>query len=477
MLVMPENSLKDISTNLDRSKEPEIPRFPDFTPPTPIYSSLENGLKILVLEKHDSFTVGTTLLLHSGSKEDPTELAGLGDLTNAMILEGTSKKTAEEISIQMDQLGDSISRDITKEYSSISTTMAKNVWDNAVGILAEVIQDPSFPLQELKRIKSERLTDLNRITDSPVLMAQRAIPSILHGPKSPYGHPTSGDEVSIASISRDDLIKFHKDHYDPKNTTIVVVGNITQDEVFKTISKHFSMWNSKTPNHKPKPSDSSNIQSASDSERNSIFLIDKPGAPQSVILAGHLLVTRHHEDFQAITLANSVLGGQFTARLNSNLREDKGYSYGYLSQVSWGNETSTLIAGGSVQTAVTKESVEETLKEFDEICSSKLISSEELEDSRDSILRGMPSSFETTNNTLQRLISIPIYNLDTNYYSEFVKKIKLVSLEEVHKVVQQHIMPNGLKIVIAGDKANILPKVSELGLPIINITHNGERIS
>ncbi len=475
MLVMPENSLKDISTNLDRSKEPEIPLFPDFTPPTPIYSSLENGLKLLVLEKHDSFTVGTTLLLHSGSKEDPTELPGLGDLTNAMILEGTSKKTAEEISIEMDHLGDSISRDITKEYSSVSTTMAKGVWDNAIRIMAEVIQDPSFPPEELERIKSERLTDLNRITDSPVLMAQRAIPSILHGSKSPYGHPTSGDEVSIASISRDDLIKFHKEHYDPQNTTIVVVGNITSEEVFKTISKHFSKW--KTPNHKPKTSDTPNIQTSPDSQENSIFLIDKPDAPQSVILSGQLLVPRHHQDFHAITLANSVLGGQFTARLNSNLREDKGYSYGYLSQVSWGNETSTLIAGGSVQATATKESVEETLKEFTEICSSKLISSEELEDSRDSILRGMPSSFETTNNTLQRLISIPIYNLETNYYSEFVKKIKLVSLEDVHRVVQQHIMPNGLKIVIAGDKTTILPKLSELGLPITNITHNGEQIN
>ena len=254
-------------------------------------------------------------------------------------------------------------------------------------ILAEIIQDPSFPTKELDRIKSERLTDLNRITDSPVLMAQRAIPSILHGAKSPYGHPTSGDENSITNISKDDLLKFHKNHYDPKNTTIVVVGNISQEEAFKSISKHFSLWTSKTSSHNPKVSNFSNIKTSSNKEGNSIFLIDKPGAPQSVILAGQLLVPRQHEDFHAITLANSVLGGQFTARLNSNLREDKGYSYGYLSQVSWGNEVSTLIAGGSVQTAVTKESVEETLKEFSEICSSKLISSQELQDSRDSILR------------------------------------------------------------------------------------------
>ena len=463
--------------NLDRSKEPEIPSFPEFTPPTPTYSNLENGLQLLVLEKDDSFTVGTTILVHSGSKKDPKELPGLADLTNAMILEGTSQKTAEEISTEMDHLGDSISRDITKEYSSISTTMAKSVWDDAVQILAEIIQDPSFPTKELDRIKSERLTDLNRITDSPVLMAQRAIPSILHGAKSPYGHPTSGDENSITNISKDDLLKFHKNHYDPKNTTIVVVGNISQEEAFKSISKHFSLWTSKTSSHNPKVSNFSNIKTSSNKEGNSIFLIDKPGAPQSVILAGQLLVPRQHEDFHAITLANSVLGGQFTARLNSNLREDKGYSYGYLSQVSWGNEVSTLIAGGSVQTAVTKESVEETLKEFSEICSSKLISSQELQDSRDSILRGMPSSFETTNNTLQRLVSIPIYNLDTNYYAEFIKKIQRVSLEDVHRVVQQHIVPNGLKIIIAGNKTDILSKISEIGLPIINITHNGEEIS
>ena len=152
MLVMPENSLKDVSTNLDRSKEPEIPSFPEFTPPTPTYSNLENGLQLLVLEKDDSFTVGTTILVHSGSKKDPKELPGLADLTNAMILEGTSQKTAEEISTEMDHLGDSISRDITKEYSSISTTMAKSVWDDAVQILAEIIQDPSFPTKELERI-------------------------------------------------------------------------------------------------------------------------------------------------------------------------------------------------------------------------------------------------------------------------------------------------------------------------------------
>ena len=207
-----------------------------------------------------------------------------------------------------------------------------------------------------------------------------------------------------------------------------------------------------------------------------IYIADKPGAPQSVIRSGHLTVPRLHPDYLALNLLNYILGGQFSARLNMNLRQDKGYSYGYMSGIDWLTGPSALTAGGSVQTEVTKESVVETIKEFDEIRSARPVTQEEFDDAVNGILRGLPNQFETHGQVLNQLVRLVAFDLPEDYFSTYSEKVGKLTLADIHRVSEERIKADALKIVVAGDEATIGSALRELGLPVARIDYEGAEL-
>ena len=471
LTVLPEENLSTSSTSLDRTAMPNAAPSPAFNPPEPTRASLSNGMRVVIVERPGLPVVAQGLLLRAGGITDPTGKPGIASLTAAMLAEGTDSRSSHEISDEMEFLGAQIRAGASREFATISTETLTSHWQHALGVMADVTQNAAFPQQEFDRVRSERLTDLSRIADSPQAIAGRASQALLFGSGTRYGHPLSGTEASVKAFARDDLASHHATHYAPKSATLMLVGDISRTEAIEQAEVAFGGW---------KPSPSSASGSASEEQpaddATTIYLADKPGAPQSVIRAGFLTIPRHHTDYLALNLLNYILGGQFSARLNMNLRQDKGYSYGYMSSIEWLTQVSALTAGGSVQTEVTKEAVAETIKEFEEIRNVRPVTQEEFDDAVNGILRGLPNQFETHGQVLNQLTRLVAFDLPDDYFTNYADEVSRLTVEDIHRVAETYIKSGALKIVVAGDAATVEPAMRELGLPIARIDYEGAAV-
>ena len=208
-----------------------------------------------------------------------------------------------------------------------------------------------------------------------------------------------------------------------------------------------------------------------------IYIVDKPGAAQSVIRSGQRLVGRHHPDFMALVLFNLVFGGEFSARLNMNLRQDKGYSYGYMSSIDWLTGRSALFAGGSVQTAVTKEAVVETLKEYSEIRSDRPVENSEFDDAVAGLLRGFPSRFETQGQIAAQLVRLASFKLPDDYLRHYPDMVRGVTLDDIRRVALEHIHETPEVVLVAGDREAVEPGLRQLGLPVVIVDTDGRPLA
>jgi zinc protease len=299
-------------------------------------------------------------------------------------------------------------------------------------------------------------------------IASRVSRALLYGPDTKYGHPTAGTEASIQSMSIDSLKNHYSTNYGPDKTTLIVVGDVTETEIIDKANSYFGSW---FVDDVQINSQDNTVEDQTN--KTTIFLADKPGAAQSVISVGHLTVGRSHSDYFALTLMNYVFGGQFAGRLNMNLRQDKGYSYGYMSGINWSRYASPFLAGGSVQTDVTKEAVEETIREFQDIKGRRQITEDEFQTARDGILRALPAQFETHEQIMAQLENLAVFDLPLDYFSHLEEKIKAVELSDVHRVAKENINDSGLNILVVGDRSSIELGMKELNLPIIHIDYDG----
>jgi predicted Zn-dependent peptidase len=291
---------------------------------------------------------------------------------------------------------------------------------------------------------------------------------LLYGPDAPYGHPMGGNDVSVKSLSRDDLVKDFERRFRPEGATLIMVGDTSLEEAMALGEKHLGSWKAKAASEPPVRTEPSPTLSPG-----FLYLMDKPGAAQSVIRAGYVGVPRMHPDYFPLVVLNHIFGGQFTARLNMNLRQDKGYSYGYRSSIEWHRESSASMIGGSVQTAVTKEAVIETLKEINELKGSRPVTEEEFSGAKSALLQEFPASFETSGEILSRLFSVAAYGLPDDYFRTIVPSIENVSLEDVRRVAEKHVDLENLQLLVVGDQAVVEAGLRELGMPVRLLDHEG----
>ena len=471
--VLPEEPLKPTASSIDRSTIPGPSATPTFAPPVPTRARLSNGLNIVIVEKPGIPMVAFGLLLRGGSVTDPTDRPGLAHMVASVLSEGTPTRSSQQIAQEMEALGAQLHVEATRECVLLFAEALTAHWPVALDILADVARNPTFPPEELERVRKERLTDLRRVSDSPVTIATRASRALLYGPTSSYGHPVTGTEPSVEAITREELVGHYSAHYRPENATFIVVGDVTKDNAVSMAETYFKEWSA----HGDLPDAEVADSEAGPSVPTTIFLADKPGAAQSVIGAGHITIPRHDPDYHAMNLLNYIFGGQFGARLNMNLREDKGYSYGYTSSIDWFIGPSALLAGGAVQTEVTKQALEETLKEFAEIRGSRPVAPEEFNDAKEGILRGLPSQFETQGQMLQQLTRLVIFDLPDDYFTRFADSLRAVSLEDVNRVAKERLDDSRLKVLVVGDKAAVEPGLRELGLPIVLVDYEGRPLA
>ena len=468
LTVMPEQSTKASTSSLDRSIMPTGGNPSRFTPPTPRRERLANGVDLLYVEKRELPMVAMGLVLNSGADRDPESVPGLVQMTSSMLTEGTSTRTSSQISEEMEFLGSGLHTDTGREHVFVSAEALTAHWPAALEVVADVVKNATFPADELERVRKERLADLKRMSTDPAAISQRVTRALMYGHRSGYGHPMSGTPASVADINRDDLATHYGLHFAPENATLVVVGDIAGDELVAKANELLAGWSPASGDAPPSPA-----VSAAKNEASTLYLVDRPGAPQSIIRAAHLTIPRSDPDFYAMYVINYVFGAQMTARLMSNLRQDKGYSYGYYSQIDWLKGPSSLIAGGSVQTAVTKDALAETLKEYADIRRGRPITEEEFKNAKDGILRGFPSQFETQGQILQQLGRVVIFGLPDDYYGSFLGNIDALTLDDVRAVASNRIEADRLVVLVVGDREVIGPGLSELGLPIVVVDNEG----
>ena len=467
--VLPEKALTPSTTQLDRTMMPSPAKEPAFVAPLPDEIQNPNGLNILVLEKHEMPVVSFGLVIPSGTITDPPNKPGLAAFTAQMISEGTREKSSQEIAEAFEFIGARLSAEARREMTLISTETLTKHWKKALKLMAEVVRFPSFPQIELDRVRREHLTDLRRAKDDSGFIAEQVMPGLIFGKDSKYGHSSVGTEDSVSSFTKADIESYFNNYYRPQNATLVVAGDVSLNEAQLEISSVFGDWTNATLVN------SGYEDLSNDSEAlTTIYLVDKPGAAQSVIRAGHTTISRANQDYFKLVLLNFIFGGQFSARLNQNLRQDKGYSYGFHSSISWFKEASAFVAGGSVQTAVTKESVQEILKEFSDIHGMRPVSSEELTSAQSGMLQGLPAGFERPGQILGSMVQMVLHDLPRDYFRTVGDKLSDVKLKEINLSSQEQVHPEKLTILVVGDRSIIENGLHELGLPIVVLNDEGE---
>ena len=475
MRVLPENPLQAASTTgLDRTVMPDAAEEPEFTPPVPVHRTLSNSLRVTVVEKKGVPIVAFALMVQAGAITDPVGLPGLASFTTQLLPEGTTTRSSQDIANAFEFIGSRLSTETRKEVSLLSTETLSKHWDTALELMADVARNPTFPEHEVERVRREHLTDIRRSKDDPNFVAERIMPGLVFGPDSRYGHPSIGTEGSVAAFTRSDLETHFRANFGPSRSNLVVVGDVSLDEVVEQAEKVFGTWAEAAA--ETQASTSSMVNGDLTPQPTTIYLVDKPGAAQSVIRAGHVTVPRGHDDYGALTLLNFCFGGQFSARLNQNLRQDKGYSYGFNSGISWFREPSLLVAGGSVQTAVTRESVVETLKEFQGVHADRPVTDEELEAARAGMLLGYPAGFERPGQVLGQVINLLQHGLPDDYFQTYRDRITSITLDDVRQAGQQRVKPNGLNILVVGDRSTVEPGLRELDLPLVLLDSEGAKV-
>ncbi len=467
--VLPETPLSAAAVTVDRNIMPPPEAEPVFTPPLPSRDRLPNGMGVTVVEQRGMPIVAFGVLLDAGASGDPDELPGLAGLIAGMLPEGAAGKSSQQIANDFEFIGARLSVDSRREYTLVSTETLSKHWVRGLEMLGEIVLSPDFPEHELERVRREHLTDLRRGKDEPNVIAEQLMSGLVYPKGSGYAHPIAGTESSTQAAVRDDLLGQFRRDYRPGNARLLVVGDVDREEVMRRAAAVFGAWSADAPSA---PGDAGPSLTSLFRDT-AIYLVDRPGAPQSVIRAVHSLVPRRHPDYFALLLANYAFGGQFSARLNQNLRQDKGYSYGYQSYVQWYRCPSLLVAGGSVQSNATKESVYETLKEFNEVHSGHPITAEELGNAKDGLMRAYPASFERPASVLGQLLSLEQFGLPADYFRTVRPSVEAVTLEGVHHAAKAHIRPASLQILVVGDRANVEAPLRELGLPIVHLTDGG----
>ena len=415
------------------------------------------------------------LLLGAGASDDPAHLPGLAGLVGEMLSEGAAGKSSQQIANDFEFIGARLSVDSRREYTLVSTETLSKHWPRGLEMLGEIVMSPDFPQHELDRVRREHLTELRRGKDEPNIIAEQLMSALVYPQASGYAHPIAGTEKSAQAITRDDLVAHFRRNYRPENARLLVVGDATREQVIRQANAIFAPWtnNLDTANYNISPPPKGEGLGGGEPPA-TIYLVDRPNAPQSVIRAVQPLIPRTHPDYFPLLLANYAFGGQFSARLNQNLRQDKGYSYGYQSFIQWYRRPSMLVAGGSVQSNATKESVHETIKEFNQVHSQRPITPEELANAKDGLLRAYPASFERPLSVLSQLVTLEQFDLPADYFRSVRPSLEAVTLDDLHRAAQTHIRPESLQILVVGDRATIEPPLSQLSLPIVNLTADGE---
>jgi len=429
---------------LDRKIKPQPNGKINFNIPTIETFQLKNGLNIFFVQRNTLPIVQMNLIVHSGSRFDLANKKGLSKLTSMLIDEGAGSLTGLEIDNQIESLGSVLNTDSSMEHSSISLMTLKSNIKKSLDIFSLILKEPTFSEEDFTREKEKLQTSILQLNDDASYLASTNFTNILFD-STPYQFPGAGLKETVTEITNNDINNFYKNNFSPKNSSLVIVGDLAEDELHKLTSKYFSDWNNSEKSEK--------LKLNFEKTKNQIILIDKPDAPQSELRIGHISKSRKSKDYFATNILNSILGGQFSSRINLNLREDKGYTYGAHSNFNYNYFGGSFSVSTSVKSENTGDAIKEILFELTNI--RKSISQEELDFSKSYLTRRYPSMFETYSQLASNASLLPIYDLEQDYFQNYANNIAKCNLDDVMEAAKENIRLDELIMVVVGDRKKI----------------------
>lgn len=462
--VHPFNNYSTIKTDVDRSKLPETG-----TPPKPEFPAFEtikmdNGLEVYFVKRSSVPVVNVSLTVDAGYAADQFAAPGTARFTMDMMDEGTKHFSSLKLSEELDKIGADLSTGSNLDISFVNLTALNNNLERAFELFSDVVLYPEFPEKEIERIRKQTLSRIQREMAQPIQMAIRVFPKFLYGENHAYGNPLTGSGTieSVSKITKQDLQKFHSTWFKANNAKIVIVGDTDLKTIKSLLNKYFGKWNSGEVPRK-------NIAPVELPEKSIAYIMHRPQAQQSLIIAGHVAPPKNDPDELAISAMNDVLGGSFTSRVNMNLREEKHWSYGARTMMLSARGQQPFLAYAPVQTDKTKESIQEILNEFNGILTTEPVTKEELQKVQNNLVLSLPGSWETNRAILNSLQEIITYDLPKDYYQTYPQKVNNLSLDQLQKAAKKVLHPNNVTWIIVGDKDKIMEGLKTLGFDEIHL--------
>ena len=422
---------------------------------------LSNGLDVRAVSHHNVPVTSVALLIPGGTAADPVERPGLAAFTSDLLDEGSGGRSAIEVSDLLARYGADFDVDVGPDAIVVALTTLTRFTRPALALLAEMAIAPNLAAPDIERVRKLRLERLRQLRDHAPAVAERAFMRLLYR-DHPYGHLGLGTEEALEGTTTQDIKAFHHGAFVPSGATVVIVGDADVDDLFGAIDDTFAGW--ETPRDAPPIGRLAGLTAPPLVPERRLAIVPRQGAAQSELRIGHICASRDTPDYHALVLLNMILGGQFVSRVNMNLRQDKGYTYGVRTGFDLRRGLGPFVLQTSVGTEVTTPAVREALKELDEIRTARPATDEELELARASVTRGYPRGFETAQQVARGVTSLALHNLPDTYFEEFVPRIEAVTRQDIERVALQYLDPARMVTLVVGDHDRIASTLTSLNL-------------
>ena len=433
-------------------------RFPQFKD-----EALPTGVRLITAPVTKLPLATVLVLVNAGSTNEPRGKEGVAALTAAALLEGTTRFDGAELAEKFEQLGTSLESGADWDSAFLKITVLSSKLEEATKLLGEAISSPLFPEREIERLKAERLAEILQLETEPRGLADEKFSEFLYDDESRYSRPDEGSTVSVGSLTRADVEQFYRLNYNSGGTTVIIAGDISSQNAKNLVIEAFGKWPNGFSQDQP-------LSGKARRNRKSTHIVNKPDAPQSELRVGHVGLPRKHPDFFPTLVMNAVLGGLFGSRINLNLREAHGYTYGASSFYDWRRGPGPFVVSTAVESEVTAPALREILIEIDRMRDER-ISAAELSLARDYLEGVFPIRYETTAAIASALATLAIYDLNPDYYDSYRTNIHNVSEDAVLKAAKTHLHPDLLQTVIVGDAATVRDSLADHSLGEVTV-HN-----
>ena len=449
---------------IDRSRLPALGPEPAFTFPQIARRTLPNGMRVWTVEHRGLPVISALLLLPTGAADDPVDRPGLAAITGDLLDEGCGDLGALELHEALGRMGTSLDTEVGSDATLLGLTMLERFAERGLALLSDLAIRPRMEPREFDRVRELRLNRLTQLRDVPSAVAERVFVQRLYG-SHPYGHLSIGTETSLSALTVDEVKAFHDTRYDPSFATLILVGDGSHDRLAALGERAFAHWPASAQRL---PADRSTPAPPPPADR--LVMVHRPGAAQSEIRIGHVSVSRATPDYHALVTLNMILGGQFVSRINMNLREKKGYTYGARTSFDLRRGAGPFVLQAGVQLEATADAVKEAIGELEAIRGDRPVTGEELLLGRAALTRGYPRNFETGEQIARGAAQLALYDLPDDYFSSFVPTVLSLTEADLTRAAATYIHPERLLTVIVGDRDKVGPALETLGQPVLHVS-------